>query len=247
MRKLFKGWLACWVVLAVAILVFGTGVKAMAVEVLALQEAGVNGGAITVVDVGADFSALSYSGTYGNYTVTLLTSVANNGASGSNVLSSVTDVAATAGAGSTTLNIYVSEQDYSLPVGPTLKVASGMGGTYGSETGFTGAATFQVWADSSDGLLAMPVPFTNGLQIAIPASGNSAAFSTGSDATGDFVKGAGDYSVTTEASFTTTGTGDMGDQNHVLMTQIPEPISLILLGFGFAGVGFCSRLVKPKG
>ena len=59
---------------------------------LSLQEDGVNGGAPTVVATGADFTAAQFTGTYGDFQVSVLGGASHNGANLSFLLSSTTSV-----------------------------------------------------------------------------------------------------------------------------------------------------------
>src|SRR5262245_58694422 len=55
---------------------------------IALQEAGVNGGAITAVASGSDFTGASFTGTYGDFDVAVFGGASDNGATLSDLLSS---------------------------------------------------------------------------------------------------------------------------------------------------------------
>ena len=232
-----KGWLACLMVVAIGIFVLGSPPKASATFQLALQE---DGGAITPVVTNASFAIpTSFAGVFGDYTISSFAAEANNNAGGSNLLSTTLSVVANSAA-THTLRMFVSNQDFTLPAGPLLTVMSDMGGTYGFETGFTGSATFQIWADSGNGLNTIPGTFSNGLQPTTPASGNGVAFTTGT-ASGLFTRGAGPYSLTTRTNITTTGVGDVNYVTHLRVTaapvSVPEPETpLIMLMVGILGL-----------
>jgi len=232
-----KGWMAWLMAVVIGIFVLGSPPKASASFVLAAQE---DGGVISTVLTLPSFTPVTFSATFGDYDFTFFSAVATNNAGGSNLLSTTTAITAT-DAGTHTLSLFVSNQDYTLPLGPNLTLTTGMGGTYGSEPGFTGGATFQAWVDNGNGLLNIPGTFSNGLQVAIPASGNAVTFSTGADPVGTFTRGAGPYSLTTQTTFTTTGEGDVNYSNHADVRQIqistPEPeMPLIMLIVGLLGL-----------
>jgi hypothetical protein len=221
---------------ALAIGLFGLGAppQASASFVLALQE---DGGPITTVFTGSSFNPVTASVTFGNFNYTFFSATAFDGTGGSNLMTSTTQVSSLS-VDTHTLTMWVSNQDYTLPADTLLSVRSGMGGTYGASPNFTAGATFQMWADANNGLLTTPVPFTNGLQTAIPASGNSVTFDTGVDPAGIFTRLAGPYSVTTAVSITATGLGDMNYATHVRLAAVPEPGLLLigLMGSGLLGL-----------
>src|SRR5262245_29699120 len=87
----FRNFLPLGAFLAVAA-ILGAPAQAHAALNIYLQEAGVNGGNITLVGSAADFTAASFTGTYGDFTVTLFGGASHNGATLSDLLSSTVDV-----------------------------------------------------------------------------------------------------------------------------------------------------------
>ena len=237
-----KRWLVCVMAVAIGLVVLGSPPRASADFVLALQA---DGGPVTVVATAPSFTPVTASGIFGNYTYTFFSAVATNGAGGSNLLSSTTEIQALT-ADPHTLSLLVSNQDYTLPADTLLAVRSGLGGTYGSAMGFIGAATFQMWADAGNGLLSMS-GFTNGLQVANPASGNAVTFDTGADPTGIFTRLAGlPFSVTDITTITTSGIGNVNYSNHVRLAAVPEP-GLLLVGLmGVSGLGLYIGLRRKR-
>ena len=236
-----KRSLACLMTVAIGLFVLGSPPQASATFALYLQE---DAGPITQVALaGSDFGSLTTAApniVFGDYALSLFSAFASDDAGGSNLLSSTTRIASTTAA-THTLNLFVSQTDYTLPAGSTLSVQSGMGGTYGAESGFTGGATFRMWADSGNGLLTItggPGILSNGLQAAIPPTGHGTTFNTGVDPSGIFTR-IGLYSLTSRTSITTTGKGDVNYSNHVLVSAVPEPGTagtLLLMGLGFVGM-----------
>ena len=193
----FRNFLPLVVTALIGAAVLGAPSKAHASLIISAQEAGVNGGAITQVGVtGADFTATSFTGAYGDFSISIFGGSSDNGATLSDLLSSTTSVKNldTLTAGAHTLTLYVSQTNYTLPSSLKLNMESGLGGTQSSGTvGLTGI--FQAYADAgnnSNGLGGA----TNGPQN---ASLNVSTFDTGS-ANGSFTRGAGNYSLTSVAT-----------------------------------------------
>jgi hypothetical protein len=224
----------------VGAVVLGAPTRARAEFALFLQEAGVNGGQITQVASGADFAGAMFNGTYGDFKVSFLGGAADNGATLSDLLSSTTAVTNTSGT-TKTLNLWVSQNNYTLPAGSLLAGESGLGGSGTNGTlGLTGI--FQAYADANNNLLAKDTltggaavtDFTNGPQNATPTG---TTFDTGS-AIGLFTR-TGPYSLTSVASITLSAGGTINYADHVNVTSVPAPAGVVLaltalpcLGFG---------------
>jgi hypothetical protein len=186
---------------------------------IALQEAGVNGGARTVVATTAtDFSVVSFTGTYGDFDVRVVGGASDNGATLSDLLSSTTRVTNNSGTAAT-LNMFVTQTNYTLPTGPKLNVESGLGGSVNA--GNLGLSNiFQAWADKGNNAFGMS-DFTNGPQSAVQ---NGSTIQTGS-VTGVFTRLATSYSITSLASFTLNGGGVANYSDHVNVTQGQNPVT----------------------
>jgi len=222
--------------------VVGSASAAKADFKLYLQEAGVNGGAITEVASGADFTAASFTGTYGDFKVTILGGASDNNALQSDLLGSTTSVTNLSGS-TQTLHLYASQTNYSLPaadVNGLLYVRSGLGGSLSTGTlGFT--SIFQSWANGNNALLGMTS--TAGPQTAIPTG---STFDTG-PAFFAFHPGADNvYSVTSVVNFQLSGGGKANFSDEVDISgtpfggplPVPAPPGLVLALSGVPFLGF---------
>jgi hypothetical protein len=211
---------------------------------LALQEAGVNGGAITVVQSGTDFQAggISFSGVYGDFTVSVLGGTSTNGALLSTLLSSTTNVTNNDGAAAHTLHLYVTQTNYTLPAGTNLNVESGLGGSTTTGTvAFPGI--FQGYADKNNNAFGL-ADFTNGPQTAVPTG---TTFDTGS-ATGLFPRLGTPYSLTSVANLTLGAGAIVNYSDHIKVTAVPAPAAVVLAltGLPFLGIGTWLRRRKVQ-
>jgi hypothetical protein len=192
---------------------------------LYLQEAGVNGGLLTEVASGSDFSSFSFSGTYGDFKVTIAGASSDNAASLSDILSSTNNVTNNSSLAKT-LKIVVSQTDYTLPTGPKLFVESGLGGSVSKGTvGLTGI--FQAYADKNNNLKGMS-DFSNGPQ---DATQMGSTFQTGS-ANGIFNRNPTNYSLTSVVTFKLSPKGTANFSDHVNVTATPAPAGLLLAASG---------------
>jgi uncharacterized repeat protein (TIGR01451 family) len=175
-----------------------------------LQEAGVNGGLPTVVATGADFTSTSFSGTYGDFKVTLLGGSSDNGAASSDLLSSTTRVENLSGT-SQTLTLIAFQDNYTLPAGTPLSVESGMGGSVNAGT-LSLANIFQAFASSTNNTT---FDFTNGPQT---AAQNATTFQTGS-ATNSFNRSVGNpYALESMATISLSAGAQINFSSHVNVT-----------------------------
>jgi hypothetical protein len=209
----------------------------------------VNGGQITVVGSGADFTSASFTGTYGDFTFTILGASSDNGAAMSDLLSATVSIKNNAGT-SKTINIYASQDNYTLPTANQLRVESGLSGTVNSGD-FSGTGHFQAYADKNNNLLGTGIntgtgsaltDYTNGSQT---GAFNGSTFDTGS-ASGVFNR-TGNYSLTSKASFTVSAGGTGNFSSHVnVTTATPAPAGVVLALTGLPFIGIGSWLRRRK-
>jgi len=231
--RIHKGWLALATLTAVFLL--GMPQSSRASLEIALQETGVNGGAITVVDTEADFSTVTYTGTYGDFSVKVFGGSSDNGATLSDLLDSTTSVENTTG-GTKTLNLWITQSNYTLPVGAVLGVSSSLGGSVSLGT-LGGTDIFQAYADKNNNLFGT-TDYTNGPQS---ATFNGSSYDTGT-AAGLFNNSNGVYSLTSDVTFVLSG-GKANYSSEVDVTAVPEPgtVALALTGLPILGLLWARR------
>jgi len=222
--------------------VVGSASPAKAALQLYLQEAGGNASAITAVGLpGGDFTSASFTGTYGDFTVTLLGGSSDNGATLSDLLSSTVSVKNNDTANAHTLSLFVSQTNYNLPSGSPLRMESGQGGSTNSGTmGLTNI--FQAWFDASNTLLGMPALGTNGTQNGNPSG---STWDTGS-AVGVFAR-SGPYSLTSRATLALSAGGISNYSNHVNVTNaVPAPAGVVLIASVLPFVAVLRRRLRKS-
>jgi len=231
--------------------VVGSASTAKASFNIYLQEAGVNGGAITSVASGADFTAAFFNGTYGDFTVTIFSGASINNATQSSLLSATTNVLNNTGT-TKTLNLYVSQTNYTLPTpdpSGQLFVRSGLGGSESAAGAVVLTGIFQAWANGNNALLGMVN--TAGPQN---ATATGTTFDTGPKET--FFTPGSMYSLTSEVAFTVKGGESAGFSDRVdvrsspfggpLPTPAPTGLVLALSGVPFLGFGAWIRRRTAK-
>jgi len=217
-RKFLPGVMAA----LVGLVTLGVTNQARANLQIALSE---DGGARTVVATATSFTAASFIGGFGDFQVNVFGGSSDMSASLSDILSSVTSVKNNS-TSTHTLHLWVSQDGYNLPVGPSLKAESGLAVTQ-NITGLTLTNIFQAFADKNNNLFGTS-DFSNGLQTAV-ANGSTA--DTGS-AIGVFTRAAGDFSTTLEINFELSGGSSSNYSAHLNLTPTPAPPGLVLAASG---------------
>jgi len=189
-----------------------------------------------VVSFTGDFSigGASVFGSGGDFSVAAFGGFKNNAAVKSSLLESTTSVVNNTGS-THTLHLWVSANDYTLPVGSPLVVESSLGGSVDQGT-LTLTNIFQAYADKNNNLLPFGTSitdFTNGSQS---ATMNGTSFDTGS-AAGLFTR-TGDYSLTSVTNFELSGGSTANFSSHVNVTAVvPEPATVVLALIALPVVG----------
>jgi hypothetical protein len=187
-----------------------------------MQEAGFNGGTITTAG-STSSSALAVASSYGNFDP--VTVSASLGASPGSLFSNSIDTSAL---GVGTLNVYVTEQGITSPVG---------------QVNFFSAFTANVVPVGWTVVESTYLDSANGLYTVSPADLLSTVTFTSAGTTDESnynLTATGPYSVT--ELFTITATTEFSANNTIDLTStVPEPGTLAILGAGLAGIGFIRR------
>jgi len=226
-----------------AVSLLGTPRRADASLVLALQEAGTNGGAVTIVDSQADFTGVTYNTTYGAaFRITLFGGSSDNDAAVSDLLSAVTSIR-NISASTQTIKIFLGQNNYTLPSSTPLSVESGMGGSVNNgNLGLTGI--FQAFANNNNQALDITA-FTNGPQN---GSQTGSTFDTGS-AVGLFnrTSAVSQFALVSVATITLSAGASINYSSHVnVTTAVPEPGSVVSAAVGLSCIGGVSVMRRRK-
>jgi len=240
-------WLFCVVALAGAVML-GTASPARADLLVQLQETGVNGGAFTtVIDVPSGTSGNAASPlVYGDFTITQLSAGSNSPGTSSlaQLLSANLNIQNT-GSATATLNIRISDVNFSLPGsnGSNLILTSHVGGS--ADNGGIGtpnsadSLTFQSYADNSNTQFGTSGA-TPGAQTPNLSSG-----SYSSDASTAFARTTNLYSVTETFQIKLVSGDEIGFSARTNLA-VPAPASMMaaFTAVPFLGLGAWLRRRK---
>jgi hypothetical protein len=207
-RLLSVACLLCGIALAVPL---ATNANAVVVTI-GLQEAGVNGGAVTLVATGTGVAGV-LGLSYGSFTVNNVSGTSF----GQQVINGNSFNATTTGG---TLAVFITASDLTMPTGAFFS-------SFTNQILEGGVTSVQLltFYNSNNAIFGTATPL-----------GSMSFNSIGSGVQTSFLNsGAGPYSVTEEYIITSTGSGDA---SSTIVVSVPESSTWAMMILGFFGVGF---------
>jgi len=216
-----KASLAAAAIVAAAGLAWAPLAQANTISV-GMQQAGVNGGAITTVATGA--SLASFTGSYGTFSANIVSGAQDPSVTFPDLLFSNALDTSSSTAG--TLMVWITGQDLMEPTG-----AANLNSSFTANlvpSGWT--VTEKTFYDAGNGLFTTVTP-----------AGSATFTGISTQTASDFINFATPFSITHEYIIAATGAGTTND---TIDTSVPEPGSLALLGtalLGFGMIGWSRR------